>query len=145
MLWMLMVLPAVSQTISKGEIKTIVNQKGDTLVMMHLKDAKKILTDLLQCEVTDSLLTVYVERDSLNTDKIILKDKLIEKLNLQNENYVKIVSNLETVVKNKDEIIIYKDKTIKQQEKEIRKQKILKNLGFVGSVVLPVITLIILL
>jgi peptide subunit release factor 1 (eRF1) len=140
-----MVLPAVSQTTSKGEIKTIVNQKGDTLVMMHLKDAKKILTDLLQCEVTDSLLTVYVERDSLNTDKIILKDKLIEKLNLQNENYVKIVSNLETVVKNKDEIIIYKDKTIKQQEKEIRKQKILKNLGFVGSVVLPVITLIILL
>jgi len=36
-----MVLPAVSQTTSKGEIKTIVNQKGDTLVMMHLKDAKK--------------------------------------------------------------------------------------------------------
>ena len=140
-----MVLPAVSQTTSKGEIKTIVNQKGDTLVMMHLKDVKKILTDLLQCEVTDSLLTVYVERDSLNTDKIILKDKLIQKLNLQNENYVKIVSNLETVVKNKDDIIIYKDKTIKQQEKEIRKQKILKNLGFVGSVVLPVITLIILL
>jgi gamma-glutamyl phosphate reductase len=140
-----MVLPVASQTISKGEIKTIVNPKGDTLVMMHLKGAKKILTDLLQCEVTDSLLNVYVERDSLNTEKIILKDKLIEKLNLQNENYVKIVSNLETVVKNKDEIIIYKDKTIKQQEKEIRKQKILKNLGFVGCVVLPVITLIILL
>jgi len=140
-----MVLPVTSQTISKGEIKTTVNPKGDTLVMMHLKDAKKILTDLLQCEVTDSLLNVYVERDSLNTEKIILKDKLIEKLNLQNENYVKIVSNLETVVKNKDEIIIYKDKTIKQQEKEIRKQKILKNLGFVGCVVLPVITLIILL
>lgn len=145
MLWMLMVLPVASQTISKGEIKTIVNPKGDTLVMMHLKDAKKILTDLLECEVTDSLLNVYVERDSLNTEKIILKDKLIEKLNLQNENYVKIVSKLETVVKNKDEIIIYKDKTIKQQEKEIRKQKILKNLGFVGCVVLPVITLIILL
>jgi gamma-glutamyl phosphate reductase len=140
-----MVLPVASQTISKGEIKTIVNPKGDTLVMMHLKDAKKILTDLLECEVTDSLLNVYVERDSLNTEKIILKDKLIEKLNLQNENYVKIVSKLETVVKNKDEIIIYKDKTIKQQEKEIRKQKILKNLGFVGCVVLPVITLIILL
>ena len=145
MLWMLMVLPVVSQTISKGEIKAIVNPKGDTLVVMHLNDAKKILTDLLKCEVTDSLLNVYVERDSLNTEKIILKDKLIEKLNLQDENYVKIVSNLETVVKNKDEIIIYKDKTIKQQKKEIRKQKILKNLGFVGSVVLPVITLIILL
>lgn len=145
MLWMLMVLPVASQTISKGEIKATVNPKGDTLVVMHLNDAKKILTDLLKCEVTDSLLNVYVERDSLNTEKIILKDNLIEKLNLQNENYVKIVSNLETVVKNKDEIIIYKDKTIKQQKKEIRKQKILKNLGFVGCVVLPVITLIILL
>ena len=145
MLWMLMVLPVASQTISKGEIKAIVNPKGDTLVVMHLNDAKKILTDLLKCEVTDSLLNVYVERDSLNTEKIILKDKLIEKLNLQDENYVKIVSNLETVFKNKDEIIIYKDKTIKQQKKEIRKQKILKNLGFVGCVVLPVITLIILL
>ena len=40
-----MVLPAVSQTISKGEIKTIVNQNGDTLLMMHLNDAKKIFTD----------------------------------------------------------------------------------------------------
>ena len=102
MLWMLMVLPVASQTISKGEIKAIVNPKGDTLVVMHLNDAKKILTDLLKCEVTDSLLNVYVERDSLNTEKIILKDKLIEKLNLQDENYVKIVSNLETVVKNKE-------------------------------------------
>ena len=41
--------------------------------------------------------------------------------------------------------VLNKDKTIKQQKKEIRKQKILKNLGFVGCVVLPVITLIILL
>jgi gamma-glutamyl phosphate reductase len=140
-----MVLPAVSQTISKGEIKTIVNQKGDTLVIMHLNDAKKILTDLLQCEVTDSLLTVYVERDSLNSEKIILKDNLIEKLNLQNENYKKIVSNLETVINNKDEIIVFKDRTIDQQKKEIKKQKFLKKLGFVGCVILPVITLIIVL
>lgn len=140
-----MVLPAASQTISKGEIKTIVNPKGDTLVIMHLNDAKKILTDLLQCEVTDSLLTIYVERDSLNSEKIILKDNLIEKLNLQNENYKKIVSNLETVINNKDEIIVFKDKTINQQKKEINKQKFLKKLGFVGCVILPVITLIVLL
>lgn len=140
-----MVLPAASQTISKGEIKTIVNPKGDTLVIMHLNDAKKILTDLLQCEVTDSLLTIYVERDSLNSEKIILKDNLIEKLNLQNENYKKIVSNLETVINNKDEIIVFKDKTINQQKKEINKQKFLKKIGFVGCVILPVITLIVLL
>lgn len=143
MLWMLMVLPVASQTISKGEIKTIINQKGDTLVVMHLNDAKKILTDLLQCEVTDSLLNVYVERDSLNTEKIILKDEMIEKLNLQNQNTQKIVLNLEAVINNKDEIIVLKDKTINQQKKEIKKQKLLRNLGFIGCVVLPVITLII--
>jgi peptide subunit release factor 1 (eRF1) len=143
MLWMLMVLPVASQTISKGEIKTIVNQKGDTLVVMHLNDAKKILTDLLHYEVTDSLLNVYVERDSLNSEKIFLKDELILKLNLQNENYKKIVINLETVVNNKDQIILFKDKTIEQQGKEIKKQKLLRNLGFVGCVVLPIITLII--
>jgi peptide subunit release factor 1 (eRF1) len=138
-----MVLPVASQTISKGEIKTIVNQKGDTLVVMHLNDAKKILTDLLHYEVTDSLLNVYVERDSLNSEKIFLKDELILKLNLQNENYKKIVINLETVVNNKDQIILFKDKTIEQQGKEIKKQKLLRNLGFVGCVVLPIITLII--
>jgi len=81
-----MTLPTISQTISKGEIKTTVNDEGDTLVIMNLEDAKFILSDLLQYEVTDSLLNVYVERDSLNTEKIVLKDEIIEKLNLQNFN-----------------------------------------------------------
>ncbi len=140
-----MALPVASQTISKGEIKSVVNQKGDTLVMMHLSDAKKILTDLLEYEITDSLLNVYIERDSLNSEKIILKDKLIEKLNLQNQNYTTIVSNLEEVIKNKELVIVFKDKTIKEQEREIKKQRRLKNLGFVGCVVLPILTLIIVL
>ena len=140
-----MALPVASQTISKGEIKSVVNQKGDTLVMMHLSDAKKILTDLLEYEITDSLLNVYIERDSLNSEKIILKDKLIEKLNLQNQNYTTIVSNLEEVIKNKEQVIVFKDKTIKEQEREIKKQRRLKNLGFVGCVVLPILTLIIVL
>ena len=43
-----MVLPVASQTISKGEIKAIVNPKGDTLVVMHLNDAKKIKVPLLR-------------------------------------------------------------------------------------------------
>ena len=69
-----MVLPAVSQTTLNGNIESLVNDKGDTLIVMHLDDAKMLLTDLLECEVTDSLLNVYVERDSLNKEKIILKD-----------------------------------------------------------------------
>ena len=48
------------------------------------------------------------------------------------------------IVENSKEIISLKDKTIEEQKKEIRKQKNLKRLGFVGSVVLPIVTLILL-
>jgi hypothetical protein len=142
---MLIALPTISQTISKGEIKTTVNDKGDTLVIMNLEDAKFILSDLLQYEVTDSLLNIYVERDSLNTEKIILKDDIIEKLNLQNSNCKEIVTNLEKIISNKDITITLKDDIIKQQKKEIRKQKFLKFLGLAGSVILPIVTLLVLL
>jgi len=140
-----MTLPIISQTISKGEIKTTVSDKGDTLVIMNLEDAKFILSDLLQYEVTDSILNIYVERDSLNTEKITLKDGIIEKLNLQNSNCKEMVTNLEEIISNKDSEIVLKDDTIKQQKKEIRKQKFLKFLGFTGSVILPIITLLTLL
>lgn len=140
-----MMLPTISQTISKGDIKTIVNEKGDTLIIMNLEDAKFILSDLLQYEITDSLLNVYVQRDSLNQSKIILKDELIEKLNLQNSNYQEIISNLEFIIENKNIEISYKDTTIKQQKKEIKKQRNLKILGFLGSIILPILTLLILL
>jgi hypothetical protein len=142
---MLIALPTISQTISKGEIKTTVNGKGDTLVVMNLKDAKFILSDLLQYEVTDSLLNIYVERDSLNREIITLKDGIIEKLNLQNSNYKEIVTNLEKIISNNDIAITLKDDTIKQQKKEIRKQKFLKILGLAGSVILPIVTLLVLL
>ena len=142
---MLMTLPIISQTISKGEIKTTVNDKGDTLVVMNLEDAKFILSDLLQYEVTDSLLNIYVERDSLNREIITLKDGIIEKLNLQNSNCKEIVTNLEKIISNKDIAITLKDDTIKQQKKEIRKQKFLKILGLAGSVILPIVTLLVLL
>tara|TARA_S200002703_G_scaffold1341_3_gene2372 strand:- start:7971 stop:8309 length:339 start_codon:yes stop_codon:yes gene_type:complete len=112
---------------------------------MPLEEAKMLLTDLLECEVTDSLLNIYVERDSLNKEKIILKDNIIEKLKLQNQNSENIIKNLEDIVGNKDEEISLKDKTIKEQKKEIKKQRNLKRIGFIGSIVLPIVTLIILL
>jgi hypothetical protein len=142
---MLIALPTISQTISKGEIKTTVNDKGDTLVIMNLEDAKFILSDLLQYEVTDSLLNIYVERDSLNVEKITLKDGIIEKLNLQNSNCKEITTNLKQIITNKDITITLKDDTIKQQKKEIKKQKFLKFLGLAGSVILPILTLLTLL
>lgn len=142
---MLMVLPVVSQTTLNGNIESLVNDKGDTLIVMPLEEAKMLLTDLLECEVTDSLLNIYVERDSLNKEKIILKDNIIEKLKLKNQNSENIIKNLEDIVGNKDEEISLKDKTIKEQKKEIKKQRNLKRIGFIGSIVLPIVTLIILL
>jgi hypothetical protein len=140
-----MVLPAVCQTTLNGNIESLVNDKGDTLIVMPLEEAKMLLTDLLECEVTDSLLNIYVERDSLNREKIILKDNIIQKLKLQNQNSENIIKNLDEVVGNKDEEISLKDKTIKEQKKEIKKQRNLKRLGFIGSILLPIVTLIILL
>ena len=140
-----MVLPVVSQTTLNGNIESLINDKGDTLIVMPLEEAKMLLTDLLECEVTDSLLNIYVERDSLNKEKIILKNNIIEKLKLQNQNTENIIKNLEEIVGNKDEEISLKDKTIKEQKKEIKKQRNLKRLGFIGSIVLPIVTLIILL
>ena len=140
-----MVLPAISQTTSKGTIESVVNKDGDTLVIMSLSDAKLILSDLLEYEITDSLLNVYVERDSLNSEKIILKDSIIEKLNLQNKNKDEIIKNLNDIVINKIKEIEYKNLIIEDQKKEIKKQRNLKRLGFVGSVVLPILTLILLL
>ena len=140
-----MVLPAVCQTTLNGNIESLVNDKGDTLIVMPLEEAKILLTDLLECEVTDSLLNIYVERDSLNKEKIILKDNIIQKLKLQNQNSENIIKNIEEIVGNKDEEISLKDKTIKEQKKEIKKQRNLKRLGFIGSILLPIVILIILL
>lgn len=140
-----MVLPAISQTTSNGTIESVVNKDGDTLVIMSLSDAKLILSDLLEYEITDSLLNVYVERDSLNSEKIILKDSIIEKLELQNKNKDEIIKNLNDIITNKIKEIEYKDLTIEDQKKEIKKQRNLKRLGLVGSVVLPILILILLL
>ena len=46
------------------------------------------------------------------------------------------------ILSNKDKEIVLKDKTIKAQEKEIKKQKRLKIVGFIGSIILPILTLI---
>ena len=140
-----MALPSQSQTISKGEVKTLVNEKGDTLVMMNLEDARIILSDLMEYEIVDSLLSVYKEKDSLNTTTITLQKDVIVKLAQKSDNQQVQIDNFESILFNKDEEIKLKDDTIKQQKKEIRKQKFLKILGFTGSILLPILTLIVVL
>jgi len=140
-----MTLPTQSQIISKGEVKTIINENGDTLVMMNLEDARVILNDLLEYEIVDSLITVYKEKDSLNTNTIILQKDIIVKLTQKSENQSVQISNFQSILDNKDQELLLKEDIIKQQKKEIRKQKLLKILGFTGSVILPIITLLVLL
>ena len=138
-----MVSPILSQTISKGEVRTIVDN-GDTLVIMNLEDAKVILNDLLEYEIADSLLTVYKEKDSLNTNTITLQKEVIFKLMEKSDNQQSQIDNFQQILDNKNSELGMKEDTIKQQKKELRKQKFLKFLGFGGSVILPIIAILIL-
>ncbi len=138
-----MVSPTLSQTISKGEVRTIV-KNGDTLVIMNLEDAKVILNDLLEYEIADSLLTVYKEKDSLNTNTITLQKEVIFKLMEKSDNQQSQIDNFQQILDNKNSELGMKEDTIKQQKKELRKQKLLKFLGFGGSVILPIIAILIL-
>ena len=141
---MLMKLQVNSQTTSTTEnrVKTFINQRGDTLVQMCYKDARTLLNDVLEYQYTDSLLDVYKDRDSLNTKTITLQKETIVKLSLKEANYEKIIKNLNEINKNKNDEITLQLDIIKQQKKEIRKQKFYKTLSTIGSVVLPIITLL---
>ena len=140
-----MILPIHSQTILRGEVKEFINSDGDVLVVMHLEDARIILNDLLEYEIVDSLLTVYKEKDSLNTNTISLQKDIIFKLVEKSDNQQSQINNFQKILDNNKQIIQYKDDTIKHQKKEIRKQKLQKILGFSGSVILPILTLLALL
>ena len=140
-----MILPIHSQTILRGEVKEIINSDGDVLVVMHLEDARIILNDLLEYEIVDRLLTVYKEKDSLNTNTISLQKDIIFKLVEKSDNQQSQINNFQKILDNNKQIIQYKDDTIKHQKKEIRKQKLQKILGFSGSVILPILTLLALL
>lgn len=140
-----MVLQSHSQTTCQTEpnrVITYINEKGDTMVSMHIEDARILLEDVLNYQYTDSLLTAYKAKDSLQTNTINMQKTVLmnmgeEKMNLEDMN-----KNLEQVIANKDEENSLLQVIIKQQKKEIRKQKFLKLVGFTGSVVLPVLVLI---
>jgi len=137
-----MISPLHSQTISKGEIKEIVNSNGDTLVIMNLEDAREILSDLLDYEIVDSLLLSYKKNDSIQENLIILQKITIKKLQEKNYNQHLIITNLDSLVRNKNREIEINTEVIKTQKKEIKRQKFLKVVGFIGSILLPIITLI---
>lgn len=143
-----MTLQAKSQstlTEETNRVFTYVNEFGDTMVSMSIVDAKTLLEDVLHYEYADSLLNIYIDKDSLNNKRFEIQKTTILKLTQLNTNQSEIIDNLNEVVKNKDSENNLKDDIIKQQDKEIKKQKILKKFGFGGSIILPIIVLILLL
>ena len=130
---------------SPDRVFTYVNEFGDTMVSMSMNDAKILLEDVLHYRYTDSLLQAYKDKDSLNIESYVKQKKIIVKLSELTTNQKEMIKNLEEVVKNKDVESKLKDDIIDQQDKEIKKQKILKKIGFSGSVILPVLVLILLL
>lgn len=135
-----MMSPTHCQSTSTPRVQTIINN-GDTLIQMSLADAKILLKDILDKQIADSLISEYMIKDSLSTSVISLKINEIKLLQEKSENQEKEAENLNFIINNKDHEIALLNDEIKQQKKEIKKQKILKLLGFVGDVALPVIVL----
>ena len=105
---------------------------------MTLSDAKIILNDILEKQVVDSLLNIYVLRDSLNTSTISLQLTEIKVLQEKGSNQAQLVANLEKIMLNKDKEITNLNQVIKKQKREIVKQKVLKIIGFTAAVVIPI-------
>jgi len=142
-----MALQSHSQTTLTEEtrVTSFVNERGDTMVVMAYEDAKLLLRDVLYYEYIDSLYNEYKDRDSLNTNTIAMQKNVLDAYAQKITNLEEINENLKSIVENKDAELELKEDIIKQQKKEIRKQKRLKILGYIGSVVLPITVLILML
>jgi hypothetical protein len=133
-----------TSSIKPPRVQTIINN-GDTLIQMKFSDAKVILKAVLDGEIADSLLSVYQDRDSLLQKTITLQVSEIRLLELKSDNQEILAKNLNSIITNKDSEINILNDIIVKQKKEIRKQKTLKVIGFIGSVALPIVTLLIIL
>lgn len=132
-------------TLKKGEVKTFVNERGDTLIAMRIDDAKLILTDVLNYQIADSIIKQYEFKDIENNKVILLQKEAIVKLTEKSENQSKQIELLNQIIGNKDTEVTLLNNIITDQKREIRKQKTLKIIGFSGSVILPILAVLLLL
>lgn len=132
-------------TLKKGEVKTFVNERGDTLIAMRIDDAKLILTDVLNYQIADSIIKQYEFKDIENNKVILLQKEAIVKLTEKSENQSKQIELLNQIIGNKDTEVTLLNNIITDQKREIRKQKTLKIIGLSGSVILPILAVLLLL
>lgn len=109
---------------------------------MTLADAKIVLSDLYNKQISDSLIEVYVSREKINSSTISLLKTDIDLYKKKCSNLDLIINNDTKIISNKDTEISLLNETIKTQKKEIRKQKVLKIMGFTAAVVLPITTIL---
>ena len=109
---------------------------------MKLADAKIILAEILDKEIVDSLVNVYMERDAINSSTIQIQIKEIKAYQAKSLNQQEQISNLNSIIKIKDEELVVLNKVVSDQKKEIRKQKTYKVFGFIAAVVLPIVVLL---
>lgn len=122
-------------------VQTVINQKGDTLIQFHLKDAKILLADVLDREILDSIVSVYKTKDSISQKQIQLYVKEVRLLQAKSSNQVAENENLNKIIELKNTEISELNKTIKQDKKEIRKQKFYKVLALISAIALPILVL----
>ena len=133
-----------SQTTYKARVEVLVNSNGDTVLQMSLEDAKTIFKDLLEKQISDSLIFEYVKMDSAKNLSITLLKKDIEKLTTKASNLNEIIFNNDKIISNKSVENGLLNEEIVKLKKEVRKQKFLKIIGYTGSVVLPIAVLLLL-
>lgn len=117
---------------------------GDTLIQMHLLDAKVVLKGVLDGETADSLLTIFMVRDSINSSIIQMQVSQIKLLQEKSKNQAKLADNLNLILYNKDLEVNRLNAIIVEQKKQLRKERFIKKLALIGDIVLPVLVLILL-
>ena len=93
---------------------------GDTLIQMHLLDAKVVLKGVLDGETADSLLTIFMVRDSINTSIIQMQVSQIKLLQEKSKNQAKLADNLNLILYNKDLEVNRLNAIIVEQKKQLR-------------------------
>lgn len=129
--------------IKEPRVQTIINQKGDTLIQFHIKDAKILLADVLDKEILDSIVSVYKNRDSISQKQIQLYVKEVRLMQEKSINKDTENANLNKIIELRNTEISELNKTIKQDKKEIRKQKFYKVLAMISAIALPILVLIV--
>lgn len=114
------------------------------MLLMNINDARRILMDLMDKRIEDSLIYQYEQNENKFKDIIIIQKSQINELVAKSKNQNLQNNILLSIIDNKNIEISLLNNSIKAQKKQIRRQKNLKILGFSAAIVLPVAVVLLL-